>query len=96
MIKIYNVIVNILDCNGNVDNSATFTFTNYKDRDDFIEALDHYQDLDEVSFEYSEDEYYPNTLEGAKKEVEEFLGLDEDNIPDDTDKRICANWPNGD
>lgn len=73
--KIYEVTVNTLDCNSNVDNSATFTFTNFEDRDNFIEALDHYQDLDEVKFEYDEDEYFPNTLEGAKKEVKKFLGL---------------------
>lgn len=73
--KIYDVTVNTLDCNDNVDNSAIFTFTNFEDRDNFIEALDHYQDLNEVKFEYSENEYFPSTLEGAKKEVKQFLGL---------------------
>lgn len=74
MTKIYTVTINSLDCNGNVDNSATWSFLNSNDRDEFLDYLDTLAFED--NFEVVEDEYFANSLDGAKKELDEFLGVD--------------------
>lgn len=73
--KVYTVNVLLLDCNGHPVNDVTYTFLSEDDKDEFIYALEHYQDLDEVNFEYKEDEYFTCSLDGAKTEVKKFLGL---------------------
>ena len=69
--KIYTVTINSLDCNGNVDNSATWTFLNLDDRDKFLDYLDTLTLED--NFEVVEDEYFANSLEGAKQEANQFV-----------------------
>lgn len=91
MTKIYTVTINSLDCNGNVDNSATWSFLNSNDRDEFLDYLDTLTLED--NFEVVEDEYFANSLGGAKREVNQFIyGFE----VDDTDKQVCKRWPNGD
>jgi hypothetical protein len=92
MTKIYTVTINSLDCNGYVDNSATWSFLNSNDRDEFLDYLDTLA-LEEYNFEVVEDEYFANSLENAKREVNRFIyGFE----VDDTDKQMCERWPNGD
>lgn len=88
MTKIYNVTVTKV--NGA---SQTWTFLNHNDRDKFLEHLDEFLDN---YFDIQEDEYWANSLDGAKQEVNSFLGLDTDDDIDDTDKQVCDRWPNGD
>lgn len=91
MTKIYTVTINSLDCNGNVDNSATWSFLNSNDKDEFLDYLDTLAFED--NFEVVEDEYFANSLEGAKQEANQFVnGFEVDN----TDKQMCERWPNGD
>lgn len=73
--------------------SETWTFLNANDKDDFLDYLDELSN--ECEFEIDEDSWFANSLDGAKHEVESFLGLDTDDI-DDTDKQVCDRWPNGD
>lgn len=54
-------------------NSETWTFTNSNDKDDFLDYLDELSS--ECEFEISEDSWFANSLEGAKQEVENFLGI---------------------
>lgn len=89
MTKIYTVTV--IEENGA---SQTWTFLNYNDRDEFLDHLDELSD--DYKFYIQEDEYWANSLDGAKQEVNRFLGVDEDDEIDDTDKQVCARWPNGD
>lgn len=89
MTKIYNVT--IVKVNGA---SQTWTFLNYNDRDEFLDRLDELSD--DYKFDIQEDEYWANSLDGAKQELNSFLGVDEDNEIDDTDKQVCDRWPNGD
>ena len=74
--------------------TETWTFLNANDKDDFIDYLDELSS--ECEFEIDEDSWFANSLEGAKHEAESFLGLDTDDDIDDTDKQVCARWPNGD
>lgn len=53
--------------------SETWTFTNSNDKDDFLDYLDELSS--ECEFEISEDSWFANSLEGAKQEVENFLGI---------------------
>lgn len=55
-------------------NSETWTFTNSNDKDDFLDHLDELSN--ECEFEISENSWFANSLEGAKQEVENFLGID--------------------
>lgn len=71
MTKIRTVTINSLDCNGNIDNSATWTFLNLDDRDKFLDYLDTLAFED--NFEVVEDEYFANSLEGAKQEANQFI-----------------------
>lgn len=72
MTKIYNVSV-ILD-KKDYFTHQTWTFLNFEDRDNF---LDYLADLsNDYDFEVDEDEYWANSLDGAKKELDEFLGVD--------------------
>lgn len=89
MTKIYNVTVTKV--NGA---SQTWTFLNYNDRDEFLDRLDELSD--DYKFDIQEDEYWANSLDGAKQELNSFLGVDEDDEIDDTDKQVCDRWPNGD
>ena len=89
MTKIYNVTV--IKVNGA---SQTWTFLNYNDRDAFLDHLDELSD--DYKFDIQEDEYWANSLDGAKQELNSFLGVDEDDEIDDTDKQVCNRWPNGD
>lgn len=89
MTKIYNVTV--VKVNGA---SQTWTFLNYNDRDEFLDRLDELSD--DYKFDIQEDEYWANSLDDAKQEVNRFLGVDEDDDIDDTDKQVCDCWPNGD
>jgi len=77
MHKIYETTVTTLDCNDNPDNSMVFRFDTAEDQMEFSDILEHLKDLDEVNFDYQEDEYFTNTLDGAKKEVKSFLGLED-------------------
>lgn len=79
MTKIYNVTV--VKVNGA---SQTWTFLNYNDRDEFLDRLDELSD--DYKFDIQEDEYWANSLDDAKQEVNRFLGVDEDDDIDDTDK----------
>lgn len=90
MTKIYTVTINHLDCNGYIDNSATWSFLNLNDRDEFLDHLDTLAFED--NFEVVEDEYFANSLEGAKQEANQFINGFE---VDDTDKQMCERWPNG-
>ena len=56
--------------------SETWTFLNSNDKDDFLDYLDELSN--ECEFEIDEDSWFANSLDGAKHEVESFLGLDED------------------
>lgn len=56
--------------------SETWTFLNPSDKDDFLDYLDELSN--ECEFEIDEDSWFANSLDGAKHEVESFLGLDED------------------
>jgi hypothetical protein len=69
--------VTVIKQNGN---SETWTFTNFNDRDDFLDHLDELSS--ECEFEVSENSWFANSLEGAKQEVEDFLGIDEKEVPD--------------
>lgn len=89
MTKIYNVTV--VKVNGA---SQTWTFLNYNDRDEFLDHLDELSD--DYKFDIQEDEYWANSLDGAKQELNRFLDVDEDDEIDDTDKQVCDRWPNGD
>lgn len=53
--------------------SETWTFTNSNDKDDFLDYLDELSN--ECEFEISENSWFANSLEGAKQEVENFLGI---------------------
>lgn len=63
--------VTVVKQNGN---SETWTFTNSNDKDDFLDHLDELSN--ECEFEISENSWFANSLEGAKQEVENFLGID--------------------
>ena len=63
--------VTVVKQNGN---SETWTFTNSNDKDDFLDYLDELSN--ECEFEISENSWFANSLEGAKQEVENFLGID--------------------
>ena len=89
MTKIYNVTV--VKVNGA---SQTWTFLNYNDRDEFLDHLDELSD--DYKFDIQEDEYWANSLDGAKQELNRFLDVDKDDEIDDTDKQVCDRWPNGD
>lgn len=89
MTKIYNVTV--VKVNGA---SQTWTFLNYNDRDEFLDHLDELSD--DYKFDIQEDEYWANSLDGAKQELNRFLDVDEDDEINDTDKQVCDRWPNGD
>lgn len=69
MTKIYEVT--IVKINGN---SQTWTFLNCNDRDEFLDYLDELSD--NYKFDIQEDEYWANSLNGAKQEVNAFLGID--------------------
>lgn len=69
MRKIYNVTVT--KTNGD---SETWTFLNYNDRDEFVDYLCELSDDYELQVE--EDSYNANSLNGAKQEVNAFLGID--------------------
>lgn len=68
MTKIYNVTV--VKVNGA---SQTWTFLNFNDRDEFLDYLDELSDSYE--FDIQEDEYWANSLDGAKQEVDRFLDI---------------------
>ena len=55
--------------------SETWTFLNSNDKDDFLDYLDELSN--ECEFEVSEDSWFANTVDGAKQEVESFLGIDD-------------------
>lgn len=86
--KIYTITV--VKKNGN---SETWTFLNYVDRDEFLDYLDELQN--ECEFDIQEDEYWVTSLESDKQQVDAFLGIDNEDEVDDTDKRTCERWPNG-
>ena len=70
--RIYKVtVIDIED-----DDTMDFYFTNADEKDEFINALEHYTDIAERKFEYVEDDFQSNTLEGAKKDVKNFLVID--------------------
>lgn len=71
MTKIYNVTVT--KTNGD---SQTWTFLNYNDRDEFVDYLDELSD--KCEFDIEKDEYWANSLNGAKQEVNAFLGIDDE------------------
>lgn len=53
--------------------SETWTFLNSNDKDDFLDYLDELSS--ECEFEIDEDSWFANSLDGAKQEVESFLGI---------------------
>lgn len=69
MRKIYNVTVT--KTNGD---SETWTFLNYNDRDEFVDYL--YELSDDYELQVEEDSYNANSLNGAKQELNAFLGID--------------------
>ena len=70
--RIYKVtVIDIED-----DDTMDFYFTNVNEKDEFVNALEHYTDIAERKFEYVEDDFQSNTLEGAKKDVKNFLVID--------------------
>jgi len=73
MNKIYTVTINCLDCNGNVDNSATWTFTKQEDQQELLDYIDSGAISLEENFEVETDEYFANTIDKAKEEVFEFV-----------------------
>lgn len=71
MIKIFTVTVTELDCNGNVEDDATWTFSSAEDQQEFLSYIDTLAVED--NFEISTDEYFCNTLDKAKEEVFNFI-----------------------
>lgn len=71
MNKIFTVTVTELDCNGNPDNDATWTFSSADDQQKFLDYIDTLTIED--NFEISTDEYFCNTLDKAKEEVFDFI-----------------------
>lgn len=70
--RIYKVtVIDIED-----DDTMDFYFTDVNEKDEFVNALEHYTDIAERKFEYVEDDFQSNTLEGAKKDVKNFLVID--------------------
>lgn len=69
--------VTVIKQNGN---SETWTFTNFNDRDDFLDYLDELSS--ECEFEIIENSWFANSLEGAKQEVENFLGIEKKEVQD--------------
>lgn len=70
--RIYKVtVIDIED-----DDTMDFYFTNVNEKDEFVNALEHYTDIAERKFEYVEDDFQSNTLEDAKKDVKNFLVID--------------------
>lgn len=73
MNKIYTVTINSLDCNGIVDNSATWTFTKQEDQQELLDYIDSGAISLEENYEVETDEYFANTIDKAKEEVFEFV-----------------------
>jgi len=89
MTKVYNVTVT-----KPYGGSETWTFLNYNDRDEFVDYLDELSN--DYGLQVEEDSYNANSLNGAKQELNAFLGIDDEDEVDDTDKRTCERWTNGD
>jgi DUF4097 and DUF4098 domain-containing protein YvlB len=75
--KIYIVTVHKL--NGGMANPfsyKTWTFTNAYDTDEFINALNHYEDISDVKFEYEKKELQVKDMNDTRLEVEKFLEIE--------------------
>lgn len=75
MKKVYELTITKGDCNGNPIDTKTLRFETEKEMQGVISFIDT-QCVDET-YTFDTDEYFFDTVEGAKKEIRKYLNYDE-------------------